>query len=225
MNISMKEFLLASIFAYSSTSVLAQGTVQFQNRDIANGINSPIYFNAVGGALANGTDTGLRAALLGGPAGTAYAYVPGSRTNGINYPSPQMGSLSMLASPSTGATWTTFRTGTLAGYLAIGSDAARVLPGIDYGGNAAEVQIVAWAGAYNTWAEAYTAWVTEGYDVWIGASNPINVSTPFSAQDPNLTRLVGLESFALELNFIPEPSTFQLAGLGAAAMMIFRRRN
>jgi hypothetical protein len=224
MNIPMRKLLFASIFVSSALSVLAQGIVQFQNRDTLNGINSPIYIFAVGsnGILANGTDTGLRAALLGGPPGTPFAVIPNSRTNYYNA-SWSMGGLSMLANPSTGATWTTFRTGTAAGYVGVGSDVARVLPGIDYGGNLAEVQVVAWTGGYNTWAEAYAAAYAGAY-LFLGASNPLIVSTPASATDMNLTRLVGLESFSLIPSFIPEPSTFALAGLSAAATMIFRRR-
>jgi hypothetical protein len=221
MNIPMKEFFLASIIAFTTLRVLAQGTIQFQNRNTAIGINCPVYLLTVGYALADGTDTGLRVALMGGPTGTEAAFIPFSRTNqgGII---PRLGGLSMLASPSTGATWTTFRTGAAAGYVGVGTDSARALPGIDYGGNLAEVQVVAWRGNYNTWAEAYAAYVTGSLDVLIGASNPLIVSTPASATDLNLTWLVGLESFALIEN-IPEPSPFALVGLGAAAMMIFRR--
>jgi hypothetical protein len=218
----MRKLFVLSTLACTALSVLAQGTIQFQNRDTANGINSPIYMFTVGGTLANGTDTGLRAALLGGPTGTQFAFIPGSRTN-YNGSIPSMGALSMLSSPSTGATWTTFRTGSAAGFVAVGTDSARALPGIDYGGNLAEVQIVAWNGGFNTWAEAYAAWYAGAPGIYVGASNPLTVSTPASATDQNLTRLVGLESFALP-DIVPEPSTFALAGFSAAAMMIVRRR-
>jgi len=217
----MKKLLVLSILASTAASVLAQGIVTFQNLDTGAGIRSPIYLLTVGGALPSGTDTSLRAALLGGPTGTAAAFIAGSRTNQSGQVSSQ-GSLSLLASGASGATWTTFRTGTAGGFVGVGSDSGRVVTGQDWG-TTAEVQVVAWNGGYNTWAQAYAAWQAGTPGVLIGASNPINLTLPAGPTDPNLAKLVGLESFAMVPN-VPEPTSFALAGLGAAAMMIFRRR-
>jgi len=218
----MKKLLVLSALACTAVSVFAQGTVTFQNLDAGAGIRSPIYLLTVGGALPNGSDTSLRAAILGGTTGTPFAFVPGSRTNQSGTTASQ-GSLSLLASPNSPfATWTTFRTGTAGGFVAVGSDSARIVPGVDFQGTA-EVQVVAWSGGFNTWAQAYAAWLVPGSGVLIGASNPLTLTLPASATDPNLAKLVGLESFAMVAN-IPEPTSFALAGLGAAAMMIFRRR-
>jgi hypothetical protein len=218
----MKKLLVLSALACTAASVMAQGYVTFQNLDTGAGIRSPIYLTTVGGATPSGTDTSLRAAILGGVTGTAPAFIVGSRTNGSGTVS-QQGSLSLLVSPNSGNTWTTFRTGTAAGFVGVGSDSARIVPGVDFLGTA-EVQVVAWNGGYNTWAQAYAAWAAGTPGVMIGASNPLTVTLPASATDPNLAKLIGLESFAMVLNTVPEPSTFALAGLGAAAMMIFRRR-
>jgi len=220
----MKKLLVLSALACTAASVYAQGFATFNNFDPATPVvRSPIYLLTVGGAAPSGTDTQFRAALLGGTTGTPFAFITGSRTNSASGAN-SAGSLSLLASPNTGnATWATFRTGTAAGFVAVGSDSPRVVPGVDFGGTA-EVQVVAWSGGFSTWAQAYAAWLVPGSGVLIGASNPLTVVLPASATDPNIARLVGLESFAMVANVIPEPTTFALAGLGAAAMMIFRRR-
>jgi hypothetical protein len=219
----MKTLLFVSTLACTALSVHAQGVVYFQNRDLASGISSPIYMLTVGGVALDGTDTNFRAALLGGPAGTAAASIPGSRTNNNQFGLvPSQGSLITLASPSTGATWTTFRTGAGAGFVGLGTDSARPVPGQDWG-TTAEVQVVAWNGAFDTWPEAYAAWFSGQPGIFIGASNPLNLTLSSASTDPNITKLIGLESFAIVP--APEPSTLALAGLSAAALMIFRRRN
>src|SRR4051812_6181392 len=114
----MKKLLVISTFACTALSVLAQGVVEFQNLNGSVGISSPIYMLTVGGVALDGTDTGFRAALLGGATGNAAANIPGSRTNNNNQLGliPSKGSLITLANPDTGASWTTFRTGGPAGF-------------------------------------------------------------------------------------------------------------
>jgi hypothetical protein len=218
----MKKILALTLLAAASVSLYGQGIVQFQNRDttVTPNVVAPIYVDATNGAGLNGSDTTLRAALLGGPSTATAAFIPGSLYSGSTGASTA-GTLSLLASPSTGATWATFRTGAAAGYVAVGTDAARDT--LQPFSTQVEVQVVAWNGGYNDWASAYAAWLAGTPGVKIGASNPLFVTTPSGATDPNLTKLVGLSSFAIVSN-VPEPSTFALVGLGAAALMIFRRR-
>lgn len=72
------------------------------------------------------------------------------------------------------------------------------------------------------------AWDTEtgatwDLAVWKGASNLLNITLGGAGAPPSLPALLtGLQGFAI----VPEPSTstFALAGLGAAAMLILRRR-
>jgi len=130
-----------------TTTIFGQGLIAFQNRNIAAGVNSPIYLDFVGGTLLSGS--GYRVALLGGPTNAIPAYRAGSRTNDPHLGSKAIvGTLSMLGSPSTGATWTTFRTGTVAGYIAVGTDVARD-SGLPYG-SIGQFQLVAWSGNYNS---------------------------------------------------------------------------
>jgi hypothetical protein len=131
---------------------LGQGQVYFNNRNTAvtPNILAPIYLDVVGGPLLSGT--GFRVALLGGSTSSLPAYIPGSRTNSAAQ-SPTAGTLNLLVSPNgTGATWTTFRTGAVAGYAAVGTDSVRD-SGLPYGSTGL-FQVVAWQGSFNTWAEA-----------------------------------------------------------------------
>ena len=132
----------------------------------------------------------------------------------------------MLYNPNTTTLqWVNFRSGTAApaapGYVTV-TGPARVVPGVDWGGSAL-VQMVAWQGNYDTWAAAFAAWQAGTADVKIGASNPLTLTLPSAPTSPVLTYLTGLQPFAIVA--VPEPTMFALAGLGAAALLIFRRRN
>lgn len=61
-----------------------------------------------------------------------------------------------------------------------------------------------------------------GTSTVLGWSNPI-LETLGSSATPGLTLAAGM-SGNVSVNIVPEPATFALAGLGAAAMLIFRRR-
>jgi PEP-CTERM motif len=88
---------------------------------------------------------------------------------------------------------------------------------------AATLEVVAWdnsSGNYPTWTQASVAWAAGLIAAGKGGAFTVNniggsVNTP-----PNMPG----QSFNLYIQSIPEPSTFALAGLGAAALLIFRRR-
>lgn len=196
-----------------------QGQVQFRNWLAAPAIDAAVYLDTVGGAKLNGTDTMWRAALIGGAVGSTTALA--SSLNGY-----RVGSMATLANSAGTLSWVNFRTGATPpvadGYVTT-STVGRVIPGVDWGGSAV-VQMVAWQGNFTTWADAFAAAQLDPL-VKIGASNPLTLALPTSATDPNLAYLVGLQSFAIaSVAPIPEPSTFALAGLAGAAMLIFRRR-
>lgn len=217
----MKKLLVLTMFAALAATSYGQGLVQFQNRDTASSptVDAKIFLDGTNGAALSGTQPLYRVALLGGSTSGQAAFISGSRFAG-DVGASRAGNLSILSSPSSGATWTTFRTGAAAGYVGVGTDAGR--DGGAYG-STIQVQVVAWFGNFADWNSAYAAWAAGDPTVKIGASNAINVTLPTGPLDTNPTRLVGLQSFAI-VPTVPEPTSLALAGIGAAALMIFRRR-
>lgn len=130
----------------------------------------------------------------------------------------------LLASSSQGGTYSSvatagFLTGGGAGFF---SGGVQTINGIA-GGATAWLQLRFWntangstfaaaqgSGANNAWGQSATFSVVLGNPA---ASPP---TTPAA--------LSGLQGQSLKLNAVPEPSSLALAGLGAAALLVFRRR-
>ena len=217
----MKTTLLTLLLTCAASSVFAQGQVQFRNLYHSGSIdvNGLVYTGSDTGTLVDNSNTLFRGALLGGPTTGTAAFVPGSLPSHWNG-TLTMGTLSLLYNPATTTlTWVNFRAAPNQGSVTVAS-AFRVITDVNWGGTAL-VQMVAWYGDYTTWADAFNAWQNGVAGVRVGASNPLTLTLPTGPTDPNLTYLVGLQSFYLST---PEPSTLALAGLGAAALFIFRRR-
>jgi hypothetical protein len=209
----MKKLLLTALLSFVTVGVFAQGVVQF--RSFYASSTPPVDARvtlADGTTLLDNSNPLWRAALIGGPTTGTPANVAG----GV------MGNLALMYNPTTTTlTWTGFRAAPNQGYVAV-VNVARQVPGVDWGGTAL-VQMVAWQGNYTTWADAFAAWQAGTPDVLIGASNPLTLTLPSGPTSPTLTYLTGLNGFSIVP--VPEPTTFALAGLGAAALLIFRRRN
>jgi len=135
-----------------------------------------------------------QAGLYAGPTSTSLAYVGNS---------------------------TAFLTGGGAGYFNGGTT---TLTGIA-GGATAWLSVWAWDATLGgtTAGATLTQAIASGKPDVYGFSAPFSVVTGNPAGSPPTTPavMVGLTSFTM---VVPEPSTFALAGLGAAALMIFRRR-
>jgi len=207
----MKKLLTVGALAILATSVFGQGQVNFVN------IDKTVTPNILAIVTDNGTPisgTAARAALLGGPAATGVGYALNFTTGAVT-----PGNLSTLANPNDGSTYVNFRTGAAAGYVAA---APRILTDVGYN-SSAMLQMVVWTGNFNDWASALNAAKTDG-SIKVGASSTWTVTTTLSATDVNLAKNIGLNPFAVGVIAVPEPSTMALAGLGAAALLIFRRR-
>jgi len=121
----------------------------------------------------------------------------------------------------------TFRTGAGAGTVAWPSsqgpdDVLTGNPGIPADAPFATFELVAWdnsSGAYPTWSQASLGWMAA--QIACGKSGEFTVSNIGGSINPPAS-LLGLTSFNLYL--IPEPSTCALAGLGAGALLAWRRR-
>jgi hypothetical protein len=144
------------------------------------------------------------AALGGGyPDGAAYI--------AQLYWGPQ-GTLESALQPLAGTA--TFGTGATAGYFFGGQ---RTFTGVA-GGTTITVQVRSWNAAGGSTWELASANLANGE---VGKSGLFNVTLSVPPATP--ANLVGLTPFTI-VPVVPEPSSLALVGLGAAALMIFRRR-
>jgi hypothetical protein len=115
---------------------------------------------------------------------------------------------------------TTFRTGAASGQVALTTASFNnIAPGAPDG----TFQMVAWdnsSGLYPTWTQASAAWA--GGSIHAGRGNVFSLTSIGGG----LNTPPSIEPFAQSFNIVdtPEPATTALLSLGAAAMLIFRRR-
>jgi hypothetical protein len=85
----------------------------------------------------------------------------------------------------------------------------------------ATIQVRAWYSGSG--ATSYEAALAQGLNTGKSTLYTINLR---AQTDPTVQTLdaIGFNPFTVSASVVPEPSTFALAGLGAAAMLIFRRR-
>jgi hypothetical protein len=168
----MKKLMLiaACVTALAATNAFAQGSVNFNNRVTAAGLDAPIF--DVGGAK------------LEGPNAFAQIYVNDAA----------------VGAP------VAFRSGTGAGYFSGGTVA---IPGAA-GGTSVQMVVAAWSGAATFEAASIK-----------GVSSPFTVTLGGAGEPPSTpANLIGLTSFTL----VPEPSVLALGALGAAALLLRRRK-
>jgi len=209
-----------SIFAFgvvlaSTAGVMAQGTLNYSTR-VTGSVVAPIYNTAVGESRKEGNTA------AGTPAGT-QTYLGGLLT-GSGF-SAQLFYLAGLDNTeaslvAAAGSVTTFRTSaTLAGTIAT---SFQTLPLTSVGGSAT-LQLRVWEnlnGTLTSWDQAAPFW--ESGTIKAGKSSVFNISGLVDNQNPNPPNMDGIRSFNIYV--VPEPSTFLLAGLGAASLLIFRRR-
>jgi len=209
----MKKILLTSLLAIATVASFAQGTI-----NVGNGITAtrfPIY----GPQLADPTTMVVGNGSLSAPTGSTV--FTGGLLSGTRY------AIEFWAGPSSAVdfsglsliTTTTFRTGTAAAGLPNGITltTSASVPGV-LAGSAAKLAVRVWdtqsvgGGSYATaTVRGAGALFTSGA---LGGTAPDNsIVLP-----PNW---IG-QSFSLVA--VPEPTSIALAGIGAASLVIFRRR-
>jgi hypothetical protein len=201
----MKKTLLTLIVAGASLAVFAQGKVQVQNDSSSLYMFGPVTLPADASFAGQPTpDSGplpsgivLELALYGGATSSALT-LQGEElinpTGGTAAPTGQAPAFHVVTS--------------FPGYAA---------------GSAAYFEVFVWDSAYSSPQLAMLAGSYEGSDNIFSMTPGTSIAYPAINSGGNTTwTAVGNEN-PLMVN-VPEPTTFALAGLGAAAMLIFRRR-
>jgi hypothetical protein len=222
----MKALILTAVAVASAVSAFAQGTVIFNNRISTTVLQTHVYaplayapyFSQIGNGSNDypaGPTSWAGWTTIGAAATGQYS---GSATWAALLVAPGFNAAVSSMVPAATPGIVSFRTGAAGGFTMGGVAATANNVALD---SPATLEMVAWdnsSGLYSTWPLALAARMS-GAGNAIGWSNPFNLTLGGTATPPYL---VGLQSFGLIP--APEPSTFALASLGAAALLIFRRR-
>jgi hypothetical protein len=217
----MKKTLLTSLVVAAATSVFGQGAIDFGNNFGATVYRAPI----------SGPQTNDATASLSGNGSGALYFPTGSTIYNGGFLSGTGFTIGLFAGP-TSATESSlqpvalrsFATGGSAGFIV---SSTVTVPGAD-AGLLAKYQVRVWnnmGGTLNTWALAEQAWlggqIAAGKSI-VATSGALGGVNSDGVAFPVNPKTVGTTSF--NIYFVPEPSTIALAGLGAASLLIFRRR-
>jgi hypothetical protein len=211
----MKKLILAACALTCAASVFAQGTIVFNNR-VVGAVVTHIYGPNPANTTAAQSGNGATDTTAGTTDWSAFPLLAGTGFSAQLWAAPglnQADSSLVAASPGT-----SFRTGAAAGFIAGVTATLPNVAGDSTGG--ATVAIRVWdnaGGTITSWAAAL-----QNGTVAMGESPLLNITANIGGALNTPPNLVGLQSFNIHL--VPEPSTFALAGLGAAALLIFRRR-
>jgi len=214
----MKRTLLTAAVACALVgSAFAQGTIKVQ----AVGANQIYYSTSPDGSGTNKVAVGSPAQIpaYGNLNIAVYSAAPGTTLS-------LQGGIPVLTGWNLAAT----EIHTISGAAGTVIGTTIILNGIAEGANA-QVEVVGWTGNFSDFASAYASgtalvgWcgssVSGGLLSWTQATGAPNASTPTT---PVGTPLGAAGFQNLVLVPVPEPSTIALAGLGAATLLLFRRR-
>jgi len=199
----MKKAILTVLAVGVSASLFAQGTVKF-----ANTATSLVNTNDKAGHIGAAASTAFHVALYWGVLGSTEAQLVQIGPNGTVDSSTTGGLNPALPGRFGGAVMTT------------GNATAP--------SQAATFQVRGWTGNFTTYEAAYAAALTDT-TVFVGVSglfsSPTGGDTAGNTHPPDPAPLnLGTNFTGLSVSPVPEPSTIALGGLGAAALLLFRRR-
>jgi hypothetical protein len=229
----MKKLLVTAIAVVSAASVFAQGTITFNN--YVSGLHTHIYAPLATDVYRSQMGNSSTDLPAGSTVWTGYTLIGAGGLAG------QFGGTStfaaLLAAPNTGQTEESLQPTTLGGVVTFHTGAGGGLVinttttfnNIPPGGYAsgATAEMVVWdnfSGQYSTWALASVAW--QNGLIAAAKSGVFNITSSIgggATAAPNFPS-TAFQSFNMYYINVPEPSTIALAGLGAAAVLIFRRR-
>jgi PEP-CTERM motif-containing protein len=212
----VKAILLASALVSGVATVLAQGTVVFNNR-VVGSVVTHVYGPNPANLAFHQTGNGP----LDTPAGTTdWAGWP--PLSGSGY-SAQLWAAPGLSQPESSLQpafpITTFRTGAAAGWVVGVTATLPNVPGDDLGGVTMIMRI--WdnaGGTITSWTDAMAS-----SQVPVAESPSFNLTAPIGGTFNVPPNLVGLQSF--NFAWIPEPTTLALATLGIALLVLARHRS
>jgi hypothetical protein len=231
----MKKLILATIVTSFGICVHAQMKVNMQNRvagTLITHIYAPNPANPYFSQMGNGTND----LPAGSTSWTGFTTIGASGVNGqygaATTVAQLLGAPGYNASESAllpGSLTTTFRTGAAGGNFALTGGNEVIFNNIPNGMTLGTIEMVAWdnsSGLYPTWTQASPAWlaglIAAGKsETWNqDGLTPITMPPPYMINSTDPTQ----HAQSFNLYFIPEPTTLALAGLGAAALLVFRRR-
>jgi hypothetical protein len=199
----MKKILCTLAVVGLASSLYAQGLVAFAN-------NNATLVKLDSGAAAPVGST--FAALVWAPVGTAIPVAWDGTKDLTQWLSANPGWSAMLADK-----------------IALGPAAGRFNKGLTVptavAGAGIEGMVAAWGGGKATFDEAYTAGDPVGLSGKFTLAATGNPTTVPPGTGVSIVTGANPAFAGVTIAPVPEPSTFALAGLGAAALLIFRRRN
>jgi hypothetical protein len=234
----MKKLILTAVLSVASLAAFGQGTIDVQNINKAGGFLQPIF---------NFDPTAPSVQQTGNPSSTVYAGAIYNGTTGagttVYHGAPLIGTgydLVFFYSLSTSVTSVSqMQVGTVVPFRTSASATAAPAGGIiavsalTIPGGTGGTPIAFAYGAFSTEGGTVQSWATALANFNSGdalaaigtgaiSTTTLNGSDTTGAPHTGLTSDTGWQSFSLVE--APEPGTIALAGLGAAGLLLFRRR-
>lgn len=216
----MKKTIITTLACLMAVASFGQGSVTFQNSTATAGWPATVDRNVKFGATAAVFNPLL---VAGANVSSNYAGVDLSSLRAALYYAPgtvadsAWQTVNTLALPTTGGALATFKQSTSA---TAGSwfGGARTMAGVASQAGAASLMVLVWDSSRSS--DPFSVEALGG--LW-GRSAVFSYSTP-AGSTPAPAEFLPLNLASFTIGVVPEPSSMALAGLGAASLLLFRRR-